>query len=347
MVSLSRELSRILVLEFGSKEFLSRLNDPFWFQAFSCVIGFDWHSSGVTTVTCGALKEALKENDIGLGVAGGKGFRRFGTRIEILRKGNSLNLTQKKSEEIIHASALSSTVDSSALQDSFELYHHCVFFGESGNWSIVQQGLNPEIKYARRYHWSDSCKDFVNEPHEAICCDFKSANVLNLVSSKSRENRKACLDLIKDPTHKIMNDFKLLRLNQKTLLNWNSPSVKRKENLLMPWNVNWNALEKAYNFQPKNYEELLLVKDVGPKTVRALSLISEFIYGEKADWKDPVKYSFTVGGKDNVPYPVERNTMDEATAILKNAVEEARIGRKEKMCSLKRLQDFVPKTLNN
>ena len=75
MSRLAREITIILVSDSGTEEMLRRMSDPYWFQALGCVLGYDWHSSGVTTTVCGALKDGLKglEKDLGLFIAGGKG----------------------------------------------------------------------------------------------------------------------------------------------------------------------------------------------------------------------------------------------------------------------------------
>ncbi len=340
MVALAREISSVLVLEFGTKGFLERITDPFWFQAFSCVLGFDWHSSGTTTTTCGALKEALNKEDLGLAIAGGKGKVSRKTPEQIIQLCEKLGISDKKANELVYASRMSAKIDNVALQDSYNLYHHCIIFDERGRWAVIQQGMNEEISYARRYHWNFSnVKKFDEEPHAAICCNEKKRAVLNLTSKESRENKKASLDLVKESPKKIEACLALLS-GQKTLFNWH---LKVKdERLFMPRHINWNALREAYEFQPKNYEEFLSIKGVGPSTARALALISELIYGNKADWRDPVKYSFAVGGKDGVPFPVKKRVMDKAIEVLSDAVKQAKLSDYEKLHAIKRLKALVP-----
>ncbi|MCD6478443.1 MAG: DUF763 domain-containing protein [Candidatus Diapherotrites archaeon] len=343
MVALGKAISEVVILEYGTKGFLERIADPFWFQALSCVLGFDWHSSGTTTTTCGALKEALNESceQYGLAIAGGKGkaSKKAPEHIEIFSE--RLNISDKKACEIVYASRMSAKVDNAALQDCYQLYHHCIFFDEKGNWVVVQQGMNDETSYARRYHWNgNELNDFVEEPHKAICCDEKRNAVLNLTSKRSRENKKVAIDLVKESPEKLKKEFMRLGSAQRTLENWNQRI--RNESLVMPKNINWNALKHAYEFQPKNYEEFLSIKGIGPGTVRALALISELIYGSKADWRDPVKYSFAVGGKDGVPFPVKKRVMDKAIEVLSDAVKQAKLSDYEKLQAIKRLKALVP-----
>lgn len=334
MKQLSLAITRVLIDEFGKDEFLRRLSDPFWFQAFSCAIGFDWHSSGTTTVTCGVLKESLKQ-EFGIAVVGGKGKASRRTPEEIEKIGEFFSLSTKKIEKLKYSSKMVAKVDSTALQDGYNLYHHTFVFTEDGKWCVIQQGLNPENRYARRYHWlSEKVKSLVEEPHTAICCDSKG-EALNMVAKESKEARKASVDLVKDNPLKLKRYF----TKQTTLLNYG---------FTMPRNhlidlKNFKPLLNAYEFQPKNYEELLSIKGIGPKTIRALALLSDLIYGAKPSWRDPVKYSFAHGGKDGTPYPVDRRTMEKSIEILRSGIEEAEIGNKEKLKVLRRLKDFLPK----
>ncbi|NIO44035.1 MAG: DUF763 domain-containing protein [Candidatus Aenigmarchaeota archaeon] len=321
MKKLGKAVTEIIVYEFGKDEFLKRISDPFFFQSFACVLGFDWHSSGVTTTVTGALKEGLKSGELGIVVLGGKGKASRKTPSEIEKLDKIFSLSSSKIEKLKTASRLSAKVDNSALQDGFQLYHHSFFVSEDGKWSVIQQGMNPKIHYARRYHWlSEKVKSFVVEPHLAICCDTKG-KALNMIAKESEECRKTSVDLIKDNPNNL----------KKYLL------LDRKHEIDLK---NFRGLNNAYEFQPKNYEQLILVKGMGPKSIRALALLSKLIYGKEPSWKDPVKFSFAHGGKDGYPYPVNRKTYDESTEILKTAVENARIGNKEKIFAIKRLKDF-------
>jgi len=190
MSRLARAVAVVTVEEFGTAELLRRLSDPFWFQAFGCVLGFDWHSSGLTTTACGALKEGLRglERDLGLVVAGGKGATSRKTPQEIEAWGEHLAADPA---DLVFASRMSAKVDSAALQDGYQIYHHTFVFDNQGRWCVVQQGMNTETRYARRYHWlGEGVSDFVCEPHAAICCDNQST-VLNMVAQESDTARRA------------------------------------------------------------------------------------------------------------------------------------------------------------
>ncbi len=337
MVKLSGEIARIIILEFGTQELLRRLSDPYWFQAFSCVIGFDWHSSGTTTVTMGALKEALKPDD-GIVVVGGKGKVSRKTPQEIVTMGDEMGIEPRKIEEIKYTSKMAAKVDNVLLQDGYNLYHHAMVIDEHGNWVVIQQGMNSQSRYARRYHWLHGIKSYVNEPHSGIISDVIENRVLDLTAKESEDTRKATLDIVRDNPKKLKSTVIEVRdAKQKTLDEFAGMDI-----LTMPWNINWKALFKVYEIQPKNYEEFISVEGVGPATVRALAYISEVIYGTKISWKDPVKYSFALGGKDGVPKPVDRRAYDESIEILQLTIEEAKLGKKEKMEMLKRLRRFVP-----
>lgn len=323
MKRLGRAVSEIIILEFGKDEFLRRISDPFFFQSMGCVLGFDWHSSGLTTTVTGALKEGLG-TDLGLAVLGGKGRASRKTPQEIENLAGTFPLSSSKIEELKYASRLAAKVDNNCIQAGFVLYHHSFIVSEDGKWCVIQQGMNVESHYARRYHWlSEKVKSFVVEPHLAICCDAKG-RALNMVAEESEECRKASVDLAKDNPENLK---KYLLLDERHEIDLKS----------------YKGLMNAYEFQPKNYEDLVAVKGLGPKSIRALALISKLVYGAEPSWRDPVKFSFTVGGKDGFPYPVDRETYDRSIEILKTAVENAKIGDKEKLYAIKRLKDFIPR----
>ncbi len=333
MTKLSREISLVLINEYGTGEYLKRLADSNWFQAFGCVLGFDWHSSGLTTTTCGALKEGLKpfQKDLGLFICGGKGktSRKTPKEIETFGQQHSLN-----SQPLIYASKISAKVDNNALQDGYQLYHHSFFFNKKGKWAVVQQGMKPDSHWARRYHWlSDEVADFVNEPHSGITSDQKS-KVLNLVDEKSKENRKTTTKLSQQKPEKTTQTIKKLQ----------STKLPDRHEILIS-DINPNNLKKiflsTYEQQPNNFEKLLGMKGVGPKTIRALSLISELVYGAPISIKDPARYSFAHGGKDGIPYPVDRKTYRQSINYLQEATNKAKLGRYEKIHALRRLQTMV------
>jgi len=323
MKKLGRAVSEIIIYEFGRDEFLRRISDPFFFQSFACVLGFDWHSSGVTTTVTGALKEGLG-NDLGLAVLGGKGRASRKTPIEIESLEKTFSLPSSSIEELKYASRMAAKIDNNCIQAGFVLYHHSFFVSEDGKWAVIQQGMSSETRYARRYHWlSEKVKSFVVEPQQAICCDIKG-KALNMVAEESEDCRKASVDLIKDSPENLK---KYLLLDEKHEIDLK----------------NYKPLMNAYEFQPKNYEELVAIKGLGARSIRALALISKLVYGAEPSWRDPVKFSFTHGGKDGFPYPVDKPTYDRSIEILRIAVENAKIGNKEKMYAFKRLNEFIPK----
>ncbi|MBC7081765.1 MAG: DUF763 domain-containing protein [Thermoplasmatales archaeon] len=326
MVRLADAISAIIIEEYGEEKLLELLSNPYWFQSFSCVLGYDWHSSGTTTVTCACLKEALSK--YGIMAAGGKGMAKR-TLEEIEEKAGEIY------DKISYASRMTAKVDSAALQDGYELYHHMIIFDSYGRWIVIQQGMDKENRYARRYHWIWKIKNFVEEPHSGII--GKKGIALNMTDKESEEARNVSVDIVKEKPSWVYKQFMKIRsckLYQSTL-------DGKMLALRMPEKINWNALREAYEIQPRNFEEMLAIKGIGASTVRALAYISDLIYGCPPSWNDPVKYSFAVGGKDGVPYPVNRKAMDEATNILIQSLEEAKIGKKDKIEAIKKLKIFV------
>jgi len=344
MVKLSREISTVLIDEFGSEEFLRRLANPYWFQALGCVIGFDFHSSGLTTTTLGALKESLNNKNLGIYFAGGKGKTSRKTLDEI--QNTNFSLSTQKIEKLKYSSKMSAKVDTCLLQDSYQLYHHSFIFDEKGSWAVIQQGMNAENHYARRYHWlSDNIINFVNEPHNAICGDKKENNVLNMTAKESEDARKISVDLVRDDPVHLRKYFKIKSPVQKTINDFNkkidSFTMLPRHTIIDMDKKNIETLRKAYEIQPKTYEELVAIKGIGPKSIRSLALISDLIYGAKASWKDPVKYSFAHGGKDNIPYKINRKHYDATIEIMKNAIKDSRLGNKDKINAIRRLNYFI------
>ena len=353
MVSLAEGVVDAVIFERGPEELLRRLSDPFWFQALACVLGFDWHSSGTTTTTTGALKLAIKPEVHPIAVAGGKGRAGRKAPSDIEAAGELLDLSPERIVELKRASRMAAKVDTSLVQDGYSLYHHVLIFTEKGSWAVVQQGMNES--YARRYHWlSDRMECFVEEPHSAICAEERGESVLDLTSLYSRENRDVTLDLVRDgPSH-------LLRYTgQRTLFDFSGPSdisapllrSAQKKDLTLPrrhevlpadlGEDGIRALKLAYEIQPESYEELISLRGMGPKRVRALALISELIYGAETSWKDPAKYSFAHGGKGGHPYPVDRETFDCSISTLKEAVEKAKLDKREKYDAIRRLSRYI------
>lgn len=352
MRKLAREIAAIMIDEHGVDHFLSRLSDPFWFQALGCVLGYDWHSSGVTTVVTGILKQALSPEEHGVAVCGGKGKASRKTPAEITDVAEQFGFSENTTQALTYTSRMVAKVDNTAVQAGYQLYHHAFLVAENKKWAVIQQGMSAEDRTARRYHWlSDNVTSFVVEPHNAIVGDAKREKALNMTAKTSEGARKASVDIAKESPNKTMHLFEAARpLNQKSLQEWFPQTNINQQQpitvLQMPRNINWKTLKQVYEFQPKNYEELLSIKGVGPATVRGLALVAELVYGEKPSWDDPVKYSFAYGGKDGVPFSVDRRAMDESIQVLRQTVQAAKIGDKEKMRSLQRLRRFVPENAN-
>lgn len=344
MVRLSGSITEVVVEEFGVDEFLRRITDPYWFQALSCTIGFDWHSSGTTTTTCGALKVALDPEEHGIAVAGGKGKASRKTPDEIIALNDIFDLKDNLLEELAYSSKISAKVDNSCVQDDYQLYHHSFFVSEKGDWGVVQQGMKGEEGYARRYHWlSEKLDDYIVEPHEALCCDRKENEVLNMTSEASEESREVSVDLINDnPDH--LRRY-LDRDGQTSLSDFDKKDLEMpSRHPVIDMDISksgWAVLKKAYELQPSDYEELVSLQGMGPKKIRALALVSDLIYGARSSWEDPVKYSFAHGGKDGTPFPVDREVYDGTIDTLEETVKKAEIDDKDKGFALKRLKDYI------
>jgi hypothetical protein len=341
MVLLSREIIIYMVREFGARDVLSRLSDPYWFQAFGCVLGFDWHSSGVTTTVCGAVKEGIKDIDVDLGLfaAGGKGAASRKTPSQIVAACERIGRDPRPLE---YASRMSAKVDNTAVQDGYQLYHHAFFFTTAGEWCVVQQGMSDQTRLARRYHWlSPHVESFVDEPHEAVCCDARQAT-LNLVAHENAEVRSASAELASQPP-KITLDA-LAKL----------PELKMpvRHTLFPELDVPDRHLHKilltTYEQAPRDFEALLGIRGVGPKTVRALALASELVHGRPASLRDPARFAFAHGGKDGTPFPVDRATYDRTIEILGNALNKATVDRSEKVKAFRRLAqlELAPEELD-
>ena len=332
MIRLSREITTHIVAEFGPDEMLRRLSDPFWFQAFGCVLGFDWHSSGVTTTVTGALKEGIRglEQDLRLYAGGGKGAASRKTPAEIAGACERLSIDARP---LVYASRMSAKVDSAAVQDGYQLYHHAFFFTPAGNWCVVQQGMNDHNGMARRYHWlASTVKSYVNEPHAAVCAEAE-APTLNLVAEESDPVRTASAELSRQKPEVVLSALRGLP----------ALTMPRRHALLVA-DVDTRYLEKillrTYERAPENFETLLGLEGVGARTLRALALTSEVIYGTPASSRDPARFSFAHGGKDGFPYPVDRDTYDQTVEVLRNAVTRAGVDRSERVAALKRLVQF-------
>lgn len=330
MVKLGREIVRLVVEDCGPEEILRRISDPYWFQSFGCVLGFDWHSSGVTTTVCGALKEGLRgtENDLGLFIAGGKGATSRKTPGEIIAAGEKHSLDCNPAA-LVALSRLTAKIDNNAIQDGFQLYHHNFFFTRNGSWAVVQQGMNDRL--ARRYHWfSESAPCLTIDPHAAICSDLQVESTLNLVAAASAPAQAVITELSREKPETLTAELR--KLQTLSLPAHHELTVKD----LRPDSIE-KILLKTYETRAADFETLLAMPGVGAKTLRALALLAEITYGTPASWQDPAKFSFAHGGKDGHPYAVHRKAYDQSIEFLRGTLARAKIDRNEKETSLKRL----------
>ncbi|MBU1446130.1 DUF763 domain-containing protein [Patescibacteria group bacterium] len=361
MVKLGREIMQVLVAEYGSDEFIRRISDPVWFQSLGTVLAFDWNASGLTTILTAALKEAIRgiESELGIFICGGKGKTSLKTPEQINSWGWHLHLPDKDVHNLIYNSRMSAKVDTALIQDGFELYHHAFFFSKNGAWAVVQQGMNKTLKSARRYHWSsDNATDLIVEPHRGIMSDsFQKKLSLNMTAKESDKNRTLTTEIVNDGNYySLMKDIQILRKHSSSLSKMISVKVDDNQITLLELaphefrthpilvenfskskyldRILWQVCDE----KPKSYEKLLSMKGIGPKTIRALSLVSEVIYGAEASYKDPARYSFAHGGKDATPYPVDRKTYDQSIQILKHAVEKSHIQLSDKTKAIQRLE---------
>ncbi len=346
MIKLSRGVCDVLIDEYGPDVFLSRISDPLWFQSLAACLGWEWCTSGATTVLCGVLRSALDPAKHGIAAVGGKGKLSRQVPAKLATVGQQLDLAAEQIDRARYASRMAAKVDTAAVQAGYPIYHHTIFVTDEGKWAVVQQGMRPKIHAARRYHWlSDQVRSFVDEPHSAILGDQWHDRVLNMTAKQSTECRKVVTDLIRDhsPSH-IRSIFRAAKIRgQRTLEEWfpGPPSQRIAYIKLLPSRVDWTAMQRAYELKPANFEELLSFKGIGLATVRGLALLSELMYGCKPSWQDPVKFSFAFGSKDGTPFPVDRKAMDEAHEVLKAAVQEAKIGKREKLEAIRRLSDLT------
>ena len=339
MAKLGLAITESIVGEYGKKEFLSRMSDPFWFQSFGAVMGMDWHSSGITTSVMGALKRAVNPHskELGIYICGGKGKFSKQAPQELIGVGEQTGLN---ADELVRHSKLSAKVDNTAIQDGFQLYTHNFIVSNEGDWSVVQQGMRQGDSMARRYHWhSAQVNSFVEEPHTAVC-GVNQGQILNLTAIEAGGSRNGILSISQEKPELMMQEIQQLVMPSHHDVRSKDVDLRRLGSIL------WVAHEA----QPKDFEELLLLEGVGPRTVQSLALVSEVIHGTPSRFKDPARFSFAHGGKDGHPFPVPTKTYDEVISTLQKAVHKAKIGQAEKADALKKLhalavraeKDFIP-----
>ncbi|WP_232622873.1 DUF763 domain-containing protein [Pareuzebyella sediminis] len=325
----------------GKDDFLSRMSDPFWFQSFGSVIGMDWNSSGITTTVMNVLKQSINpvSRQLGIYICGGKGKKSLRTPDELLEVGNRTGLD---GHHLSRCSRLSAKVDNTALQDGFNLYIHCFIVSDTGEWSVVQQGMHHSNGMARRYHWhSQNIKSFVEEPHTAVC-GKNQGSILNLVHKKASPTKRGILKVVQEHPDKILKEMPRLLVPVYHHIKPKDVDMKRLGSIL------WLAQEN----ETQKFEDLLLLKGLGPRTLQSLTLVSEIIHGTPSRFKDPARFAFAHGGKDATPFPIPIKVYEETIGTLKSAVEQAKIGRGDRLKAVKKLTDlaqqaekgFVPNT---
>ena len=336
MAKLGLAITESIVTEYGNQEMLRRLSDPFWFQSLGAVMGMDWHSSGITTSVMGALKRAINplSNDLGIFICGGKGKFSKQTPGELVKLANT---TGVNGNELIHASKLTAKIDSSAIQDGFQLYTHNFIVNSVGQWTVIQQGMNPADKTARRYHWhSGDFNSFVDAPHTGIC-GKNQGEILNLVSSDAGVTRAGMVKLTEENPMTLLKEFKELILPSHHEITSRDVNLKRLG----------AALWVAHEQQVQNFESLISLQGVGARTLQSLALVSEVIYGTPSRFKDPARFSFAHGGKDGHPFPVATRVYDETIHILRTAIEKSKLGLTEKSEAVKKLHEVALKAEND
>lgn len=339
MSRLGLAITEAIIADYGKEEVLRRLSDPFWFQSMGAVMGMDWHSSGITTSVMGALKRAINPHsrELGIYICGGKGKSSKQTPAELMKYSELHGLD---GESLVRCSKLSAKVDNTAVQDGFQLYMHSFVLSNTGLWTVIQQGMRNGSATARRYHWhSSAMNSFVEEPHTAIC-GTSQGDIMNLVDKAALPVRNALMEMTAEHPERMIKEARSLVMPGHHDVRAEDVDLKRLGAML------WLTNEK----QPADFEELLLLKGMGPRTLQSLALVSEVIYGTPSRFKDPARFAFAHGGKDGHPFPVPVNVYDETIAVLGKAVHKAKIGNTDKLQAIQKLSelsrqaehDFIP-----
>jgi hypothetical protein len=326
MTRLGTLITEHIVASYGPSEFLSRLSDPFWFQALGCVMGMDWHSSGITTSVMGALKRGLnpRSSELGFYVCGGRGRHSQRTPDELRSLSSRTGLD---GDALVRTSRLTARVDNNAIADGFQLYLHSFVVSRSGEWAIVQQGMNPASHLARRYHWhSTAVRDFTANPHTAIL-GRPQGIIRNLVDERAASAQQAMLEIVRQPVESALAELPRLAMPAHHDLREQDVDLKRLG----------AVLAVAHDQQLHDFAALLLVEGLGPRTLQSLALIAEIVHGAPSRFSDPARFAFAHGGKDGHPFPVPLTTYDESIAILRRALDAARLGHTEKLEGFRRL----------
>lgn len=325
MSLLGGAIAEAIVIEYGRPELLRRLSDPFWFQSLGCVLGMDWHSSGFTTSVMNALRKAIncRSEELGVYICGGRGKFSRETPNQLLEVADKTGLN---GNELVRHSKLAAKVDNTAVQDGFQLYLHTFIVTKEGEWAVIQQGMNPNERMARRYHWlSSSLRSFMEEPHTSVC-GRNQGLILNLTDKLATPTKDGIVELTKETPDKLMREVSIILPNHH--------EVKAEDVNLKRLGA---ALLLAHETNVTDMESLLLLEGVGPRTLQSLTLVSEVIHGTPSRFSDPARFSFAHGGKDGHPFPVPTSVYDETVEVFDKAIRQARLGDKEKSDALKNL----------
>jgi hypothetical protein len=330
MTQLGTAICESVLYHYGASELLTRLSDPFWFQALGSVMGMDWHSSGITTSVLGALKRGLnpRAHELGVYVCGGRGKHSRNTPQELrtIADGNGLD-----GEALVRTSRLTARVDNNAIADGFQIYLHSFILTASGEWAVVQQGMNESNGLARRYHWhSSTVRDFTSEPHTAIVGEPQGV-LMNLVDAQAAPAQQAMIAIAHERPDVTLNQVRRLSMPAHHEVRAEDVDLHRLG----------AVLAVAYERPLHDFAELLLVENLGPRTLQTLALVAEVVHGTPSRFSDPARFSFALGGKDGHPFPVPLKTYDESIAVLRRSLDAAKIDGSEKKQGFARLDRFV------
>ncbi len=339
MGKLGTAIVEAVVMEYGKAALLHKMSDPFWFQSLGCVLGMDWHSSGITTSVLGALKHTVNErsDELGIYICGGKGRHSKETPNELLRIAETTGLN---GDELVRSSKLSAKVDNTAVQDGYNIYLHSFILSDEGEWTVIQQGMNDTNGMARRYHWhSNAFQSYTETPHTFIY-GSNSGAILNLTDKEARSTKDGILSITKEEPYRILQEARKIVMPRHHDVRSKDIDLKRLGSIL--------AI--AHEEELRDMESLLLLKGLGPRTLQSLTLVSEVIHGTPSRFSDPARYSFAHGGKDGHPFPVPTKVYDEAIEVLDKSIRLAQIGRTDKNEAIKKLhlsakkleKDFQP-----
>ena len=330
MKQLALPIVEAIILQQGKAAFLAKLSNPFWFQSFSTVIGMDWNSSGATTAVMSALKQTLNpiSKELGLYVCGGKGKESLKTPRELLNIGDKTGLD---GHQLVRASKLTAKVDSTAIQDGFNVYLHNFVVSNEGQWSVIQQGMHVKNRKARRYHWhSENVRSFTEQPHTAIC-GINKGSIINLVDKKAQGTQKGIMEITGEHPDKVLKEIPHLLTSSYSRIKPKDVDIKRLGSIL------WLAQET----QTSGFEDLLLLKGLGPRTLQSLTLVSEVIHGTPSRFNDPARFAFAHGAKGGNPFPVPTSVYDETITALTAAVEKAKIQHTDKLRAIEKLSKLA------